>query len=567
MKRVLLFLMVLCSSLFSSTDFTEEEKRELGNQAMHQMMQKIWTEAMEAKSAYNNGVFNTREEYLENVCSTAPVAPPGVFHIHADVSSELAAGDPSASVYISWDGQDSWSNYVASPLDPELVGPGYENTWGLETPSIGTSADWYLAGTVNSEALGYDYGTILLSGSPHNADQIGVPLPPNLYGLLAEDESGDASSAQDILNIKGSYYDDGGTLEDGSGDGAERFYMSMEINGGCCDEGGLFGPWYLYGVGIVNPDSETPVAYAIGYGDGGFGQLLPGLLKITGDLSTGEIDGFDYITTDINYNTNGDFMQATTLMSYITNDADWGDWPNSVYGFIALGVTVEASLDGLDVAADIKDETSPGLFIMNSIHQVGNNVFELDDLSFDSDNMILSTTYSDEDGNLPWFKSIQICENVGGFCYFQEVPIPDSHTYEDGVIFSADVTKYITGYCASNIFGEDDLDFDNEESCTAADGTWYAPIPDGEYVAKFAFADGEYNPNDVEYLDITIGEGGTGCALVGDVNEDDTLNILDVVLLVNLILSGSDAECGDANGDDTTNILDVVLLVNIILAG
>ena len=73
--------------------------------------------------------------------------------------------------------------------------------------------------------------------------------------------------------------------------------------------------------------------------------------------------------------------------------------------------------------------------------------------------------------------------------------------------------------------------------------------------------------DDVEYLDITIGAGGNGCALVGDVNGDETLNILDVVLLVNLILGGSDAECGDANGDDATNILDVVLLVNIILAG
>ena len=34
--------------------------------------------------------------------------------------------------------------------------------------------------------------------------------------------------------------------------------------------------------------------------------------------------------------------------------------------------------------------------------------FELSNMSFDADNMILSTTYSDVDGNLPWFKSIQI---------------------------------------------------------------------------------------------------------------------------------------------------------------
>ena len=55
------------------------------------------------------------------------------------------------------------------------------------------------------------------------------------------------------------------------------------------------------------------------------------------------------MTEDINYNTSGDFMQATTLMSYIANDADWGEWPNSVYGFIALGVTVEASIGELQI--------------------------------------------------------------------------------------------------------------------------------------------------------------------------------------------------------------------------
>ena len=333
MRKIVLLLTVLCSSVLFSTNLTEEEKRELGNNAMHEMMQKIWTKAMEAKNAYNSGVFDSREEYLENVCSTSPEA--NNFIVNADVSSELESGDPSASVYISWDNQASWDNYVANPLDPAIAGPGYENTWGMETPVMSSTVDWYLAGEVNSEALGYDYGTILLSGSPHNSTQ-NWPLGQNLYGLLASDDSGDAPSNQDILNIKGSYYDDGVLNEDGSGNGAERFYVSMEIGGGCCDEGGLFGPWYLYGVGIVNPDSENPVAYAIGYGDGGFGQLYPALYKISGDLATGEIGGFEAITEDINYNTSGDFMQATTLMSYITNDSEWGDWPNSVYGFIAL---------------------------------------------------------------------------------------------------------------------------------------------------------------------------------------------------------------------------------------
>jgi len=57
---------------------------------------------------------------------------------------------------------------------------------------------------------------------------------------------------------------------------------------------------------------------------------------------------------------------------------------------------------------------------------------------------------------------------------------------------------------------------------------------------------------------------------LGDVNMDESLNILDVVLLVNFVLSVDDPtayqeQLGDLNSDDTLNILDVILLVNSII--
>ena len=42
---------------------------------------------------------------------------------------------------------------------------------GSETPTLNSSVDWYLAGEVNSEALGFDYGTMIITGSPHNSNQ------------------------------------------------------------------------------------------------------------------------------------------------------------------------------------------------------------------------------------------------------------------------------------------------------------------------------------------------------------------------------------------------------------
>ena len=58
--------------------------------------------------------------------------------------------------------------------------------------------------------------------------------------------------------------------------------------------------------------------------------------------------------------------------------------------------------------------------------------------------------------------------------------------------------------------------------------------------------------------------------LLGDVNADESINVLDVVQLVNIILSGIEPSgyqiiVSDINLDGSINVLDVVQLVNIIL--
>ena len=53
--------------------------------------------------------------------------------------------------------------------------------------------------------------------------------------------------------------------------------------------------------------------------------------------------------------------------------------------------------------------------------------------------------------------------------------------------------------------------------------------------------------------------------LLGDVNSDGTLDILDLVTLANLILGGQFNSIGDMNQDGQLDILDIVTLVNVIL--
>ena len=56
----------------------------------------------------------------------------------------------------------------------------------------------------------------------------------------------------------------------------------------------------------------------------------------------------------------------------------------------------------------------------------------------------------------------------------------------------------------------------------------------------------------------------------GDLNQDGTLNVLDVVILANCVLANNcgaldNSYAGDLNGDEIWNVLDIVQLVNIIL--
>ncbi|MDC0145256.1 PKD domain-containing protein [bacterium] len=68
------------------------------------------------------------------------------------------------------------------------------------------------------------------------------------------------------------------------------------------------------------------------------------------------------------------------------------------------------------------------------------------------------------------------------------------------------------------------------------------------------------------YFDILIEEGsGCGHLTLGDLNNDDIINIYDIVLLINYIFDYSYTEEGDMNQDGILNIADCILLVNLIL--
>ena len=531
-------IMILVSLFFSFSltnnytpeelaNLSEQELENLKSQALERaqavMMQEILNLTKDIK--LNN---NTREELIENLCSTAPMSN---FTINADISDSLVqnAGDFSGSIFASRDGQNTW--FTSSEVG--LIGTeGYENTWETSVETSGDNlVDWYLSGLINSESFGLDYGTLIVSQAPNNINN-SFPTPSNLLATIVEDPGNDAGGGSyDVEKVSASFSTASWDSEDPS-----RLFFELDLAGSCCDEGGLFGPWYLYGIGIVNPDSEsTTSAYAVGYGNGGFGQLSPGLLYINGDLTSGDVEGFEYLNTSYFEATeSGDKLKIAMNASDLFNDPNFGDWPNSLEGLILVGVVVSADIS---FSANVLDQTGVGMLLVNSQHQEGNSTLNLSNPNFDNETNQLSVTYTDADNNLPWYKAAQICNTPenGGNCFAQLDMVPDSHTYSEGVIFYASVTE----------------DLIQEFSLS------------GDYESHFWFADSDDLGEVQIELPITIGDASS--CLLGDSNGDAVLNVLDVVLLVNLVLAPSYEECADTNSDGVLNVLDVVTLVNLVL--
>lgn len=490
-------LYFLVGLMISSNQYPTESQV---NEIMQKTMEVVWREAMQAKNQINTIKPIVREELLENLCSSAPST---LFVTHADLSDSLTeAGNTSASVFVSTDNQSTWiENSNVEPLDA----PGYENTWGATTTTNGGEAvSWYLSGSLDSESIGLDFGQVTVSQSPYNGNNQWPPSD-NLYATVANDETGETGSGQDITNLKATYSDD-------------RLYTSLGLNGSCCNEGSFFGPWNLYVVAIVNPDAETPTAYAYGFGNGGFGQLYPAIYKIDGDLTTGEVGGFEVLSENFDYSTAGNSLEASSLLSIITDDSDWGEWPNSFNGVGLVGVTISAGLDGIDIAINMLDTSDVGVLVLSTQTQDGNTAPTL--IAPEYSDGVISVTYLDNENNLATYHEVFVEDMVF-------IMTPNSHTYDQGVVFSANIGS---GYDLASLYFSD-----GSESIT---------------------------------LDVEL-DGGSSCSNLGDVNDDGQINVLDIVLTTNLILCQDCPDeynaCSDMNGDGDLNVLDIVLIVNLIL--
>ena len=72
-------------------------------------------------------------------------------------------------------------------------------------------------------------------------------------------------------------------------------------------------------------------------------------------------------------------------------------------------------------------------------------------------------------------------------------------------------------------------------------------------------------PSAEDYIRDIIIENYPEESILGDINGDESINVQDIILLINMILNQNYNDYGDINFDGNIDILDVISLVNMIL--
>lgn len=85
----------------------------------------------------------------------------------------------------------------------------------------------------------------------------------------------------------------------------------------------------------------------------------------------------------------------------------------------------------------------------------------------------------------------------------------------------------------------------------------------GEIIGNLTLSNGLNNSAKIYILDIL--EEHYNQVMIGDINGDNILNILDIVILIDFILADIYNEIGDMNSDGGLNIQDIILILNSIL--
>ena len=274
-----------------------------------------------------------------------------------------------------------------------------------------------------------------------------------------------------------------------------------------------------------------------------FNQMLNGLPEYTGYLESEWFAGLAYI-----YKT--DVIEINDIYEIYTTSPYWSAFPRSP-------MLMDLNFMGENI-----------FIINNHFKCCGDGIMDADDLGDEETRRYTASNLLKEyiDTNLP----------------------------NENVIVLGDLNDILTDALASNVFQMiiDDAEnylFTDMEIAEGSSADWSYPgwpshidhiLITNELFDEFAndgsavqtmkiddYMDGgfdDYYENISDHRPVAL-KLEFGTSNNGDVNQDGSVNILDVVMMVNIILSGEYNSLVDFNSDGAIDVLDIVQLVNLIL--
>ena len=292
-------------------------------------------------------------------------------------------------------------------------------------------------------------------------------------------------------------------------------------------------------------------------------EIHDGIRGIITDADSGEPIDANFSINGIEHKTfsdseNGDYYRLLTPGTYTITAQAFGYLPQSFSvtvpfsGYIQQNIAL--TVDPWLAEAEIED-FELGVFSDIGWSSSGDVNWEIDNqIFFEGDYSIRSGSISEnqesrmsitldiiEDGQISFYKKIS-CESTGSI----------TGNYYDYLAF------YIDGVEIDKWAGEIDWSL---ETFNVSEGTH---IFEWVFIKDGGVTSGE----DAVWVDFIVFpplQNSEQCGS-GDLNQDGVNNVLDVVSLVNCVLSSNCDVCdGDMNQDLLLNVLDVVILVNLIL--
>ncbi len=413
---------------------------------------------------------------------------PDTIGADSSISHRVIYRDPSVT---TWNTADMSELYTSCSL--------YTFSATVEYATSTESLEWYFSSEMDSG---------IVTQSPKNVSD-DFPVPAYLLADLGEDPVGDVEggggSHLDIVHAYASYSD-------------QKLYVRLDNNGGGFPTSSGFN-FYLYSVGIVDPDMTDSVAFSFVYVNVPF-VMTPGLYKL--DPSDSSLTRIGDISTNIS----GNSLSMSCDISDLTSQPEWSDWPPPS-GFVVLA-PVTATQGLFDLVTNDWGRIAVYLPESQTTDYSVNGAPILSGASASDDGseaILVQVTYSDPDNNMAVLRRVYIDDNAH------------------------DMTACEKGYLNGTLF----------EATVEVDST-------GWYDYYFEFSDGvEMVTTDLDSVYVEV-----PTYVPGDADGSGEVDIDDVVYLIQYIFSSSPApdplESGDADCSGEVDIDDVVYLIEYIFA-